>query len=101
MHNHFCRWLNGLTSNKKSEIRFDPANNYVKSTCGLRVIEIRNVEDEMVLLDWVFVNKVQKFGFIIPEEALSTIPLQRVLLVVEDDKGELLKEEFNIRGFQD
>lgn len=65
----------------------------IKSTAGIRVIEIRSLDTEMVLDTWVFTGRVLKFSFQIPEDTINLRKNQTLLMVVEDSVGKLLKEK--------
>lgn len=71
-------------------LTYDSDNKVIKSTLGLRVIEIRRKEDELVLQSWVFKNKVLKYSFQISND---TKDLGNCVLVIEDNDGNILKQE--------
>nr|CAH7758288.1 unnamed protein product [Callosobruchus chinensis] len=89
----FHRWFNNYP-NQSSHLSFDTSNKVVKSTAGVRVVEIRQVDDELILYSWVFVSKVLKFSFQIPEDVLNELSNQNLIILVEDSVGNILKEEF-------
>lgn len=81
------RWLNNFEKSLKNPIKFDVLTRLASSTKGLRVIEIRREQDEMVLQNWIFEGKVLKYSFQIPGfENISS-----VILFIEDNAGNILK----------
>ncbi|CAH1961275.1 unnamed protein product [Acanthoscelides obtectus] len=89
----FHRWLNNYPT-QTSHLSFDSSNKVVKSTAGVRVVEIRQTEDELILQSWVFISKVLKFSFQIPQNVLSELNNQNLIILVEDSIGTIIKEEF-------
>lgn len=71
-------------------LTFDATNNFIKSINGIRVVQIREQSNELLLQDWTFEGKVLKYSFQIPEEVLSES--KTVVLVVEDTCGDILKK---------
>ena len=77
------RYFNNF--NKKGKIIFDESTRILKSTAGLRVVELRAGDDEMVKDSFVFTGKVLRYHFRIPEECSYDV------LVVEDNSGLIFK----------
>lgn len=92
----FSRWLNNYPCQETKIIKFDPVAKILNSTSGLRVIELRNRENGMVLLDWVFVGRILKYSFQLPEEKLETLTTNPVVVYAEDNIGNILKHEIKI-----
>lgn len=90
---YFFRWFN-VVQPKVTQLTFDVNQRLIKSTSGIRVIEIRTIEEELVLYDWVFLGKVLKFSFQIPEDVTKEIDNNKFKLVVEDNVGNILKKEY-------
>ncbi|XP_022902516.2 uncharacterized protein [Onthophagus taurus] len=65
---------------------FNIENKVVHSTNGIRVIEIREKDSELVLNSWVFLGRVLKFSFQIHDNIGNTI------IVAVDNLGNILKQ---------
>lgn len=89
----FFRWFLEVLPNQQSSLSFDNTFKIIKSTAGIRVIEIRSPDSEMVLEDWVFTRRVLKFSFQIPEDTINARKNETLIVVVEDSVGNLLKEK--------
>lgn len=89
----FFRWFLEVLPNQHSALSFDNAFKIIKSTAGIRVVEIRSVDTEMVLEDWVFTGRVLKFSFQLPEDTINARKNETLIIVVEDSVGNLLKEK--------
>lgn len=68
----------------------------VKSTFGIRVVEIRRTIDEFVLHSWIFTGKVLKYSFRIPLENIKT-ETENLVLVAIDNSGDILKQNICTR----
>lgn len=86
------RWFNDSTATHNTSLSFDNFFKVIRSTTGIRVVEIRSPDTELVLEDWVFTGRVLKFSFQIPEDIVNFRKDQTVIIVVEDTAGSLLKE---------
>jgi hypothetical protein len=91
-----CRWFNNTKPGNKKIIKFEPASRVVKSTDGLRVIELRNEDNGMVLLSWTFEGKILKYSFQLPEDDLGELRYHSVMMFVEDNAGNIFKHLVNI-----
>ncbi|KAJ3644356.1 hypothetical protein Zmor_027021 [Zophobas morio] len=85
----YHRWLNSFQLSDKV-VKFDPLTKLVSSTAGLRVIELRDEENGMVLLHWIFDGRILKYSFKLPEEDLQKYGCKYVVFV-EDNHGNILK----------
>ncbi|XP_030746639.1 putative zinc metalloproteinase YIL108W [Sitophilus oryzae] len=86
----YHKWFNSSSSVTTSyTLTYDRSNKFIRSTAGIRVVEIRTEEDEMITYDWTFEGKVLKFSFQIPIEVFQD--KRNYLLVVEDNLGNILK----------
>lgn len=92
----YHKWINGYVG-KKAVLQYDSITRAIKSTAGIRVIEVRSESDEIVLYDWTFTSKVLKFSFVIPDECWDKLEDQQVLIVIEDNCGNILKETFTVK----
>lgn len=92
----YHKWICGVLEGKKSVLSYDSATGVVKSTAGIKVVEVRSESDEMVEESWVFVSKVLKFSFRIPEEALKRLQEQNFMVVIEDAKGNIVKTTLSV-----
>ncbi|XP_072388305.1 uncharacterized protein [Diabrotica undecimpunctata] len=92
----YHRWFNQTVSKQSSLLTFDPFNKLIKSTAGVRVVEIRSVEKELVLHSWVFDGRILKFSFQIPQDILKGTNNSSCIVFVEDTIGCILKEEFSV-----
>lgn len=88
----FFRWFTQKVGSGSLHIKFDKKNNLIQSKTGLRVIEIRKPVSEMVIESWVFMKKVLKFQFQIPQTISFNYRNKTVLLVVEDNVGGIYKD---------
>lgn len=91
----YHKWINGITEPKKMILKYDLRTNIVKSTAGIKVVEIRRESDEMVLESWIFASKVLKFSFRIPEETFKEFHDQKLIVVVGDAIGNIVKENLD------
>ncbi|KAI4461067.1 zinc metalloproteinase-related [Holotrichia oblita] len=73
-------------------LKFDKITNFVKSTLGIRVIEIRKGVNEMVDESWVFPGKILKYSFHVPEDCISNGDT----IIIEDNAGNIFKEYYKI-----
>lgn len=89
----YHKWINGLPENKRFNLKFDLNTRSVKSTAGIRVIEIRRESDEIVLHSWIFISKVLKFSFQIPQEVFNE---EGVVVVIEDAAGNIIKKYYPV-----
>jgi hypothetical protein len=90
------KWFNNTKPGNKKIIKFEPASRVVKSTDGLRVIELRNEDNGMVLLSWTFEGKILKYSFQLPEDDLGELRYHSVMMFVEDNAGNIFKHLVNI-----
>lgn len=88
----YHKWISGLFDQRTYVLSFDSTTRVVKSTAGIKVIEIRSESDQLVQDSWVFVSKVLKFSFRIPEEVLERLQGEKCVVVVEDAKGNIVKD---------
>lgn len=93
--NFFYRWFNQTLTKQSSVLSFDPSNKLVKSTAGIRVVELRSPNTEMVLQSWVFTGRVLKFSFQIPQDIIEKKLGETNMLVVEDTTGCIVKAEIS------
>ncbi|KAF5307947.1 hypothetical protein FQR65_LT06514 [Abscondita terminalis] len=88
----YHKWFNSYEKKSKiSSNSYDSYNRIIKSTAGIRVVEIRRLADGMVLKFWDFMGKVLKFSFQIPAGAMEENETNTVVFV-EDDIGNTLLE---------
>lgn len=73
-------------------LTFDSTNNFIKSINGIRVVQIREEKNELLLNYWTFEGKVLKYSFQIPEEVFINSDCKKIVLVVEDSCGDILKK---------
>jgi hypothetical protein len=73
------KWFNNTKPGNKKIIKFEPASRVVKSTDGLRVIELRNEDNGML-----------------PEDDLGELRYHSVMMFVEDNAGNIFKHLVNI-----
>lgn len=92
----YHRWFNQTISKQSSLLSLDPSNKLIRSTAGIRVVEIRSLNRELVLHSWMFDGRILKFSFQIPEDLLITMGNGSYLIFVEDTIGCILKEELNV-----
>lgn len=88
----YHKWLNNY-DNINVSLTYDRNLQLIKSTSGIRVIEIRSTSDELVLYNWLFTYKVLKYSFAIPNNKFQ----QGSMLVVIDNVGNILKEVHTIK----
>ncbi|CAH0555179.1 unnamed protein product [Brassicogethes aeneus] len=87
---YYHKWFNQNEESKKYVLSFDKTSKFISATNGIRVVEIRNLINEMVLIDWTFEGKILKIYFQLPDEYSKYYNLDH-LLVVEDSSGNILK----------
>ncbi|KAJ8917690.1 hypothetical protein NQ315_005137 [Exocentrus adspersus] len=93
----YHRWFNQTTSSRQcSLLSFDCFNKLIKSTSGVRVVEIRSKNVELVLYNWTFEGRILKFSFQIPQDVIISLNEDSYIMFVEDTVGCILKEEFSI-----
>lgn len=92
----YHKWINCVLEQYKSILSYDSMANVMRSTVGIKVVEIRRDNDEMVLESWVFTSKVLKFQFRIPEEILKQLVGEKTIIVVEDTHGNILRKHLNL-----
>ncbi|XP_050304600.1 uncharacterized protein LOC126742104 [Anthonomus grandis grandis] len=86
----YHKWFNNFSSSANFTLTFDASNNFIRSTAGIRVVEVRKQPDELILNEWTFEGKVLKYSFRVPDEAFSEkLP---IMLFVEDNFGNILKQ---------
>ncbi|EFA09357.2 hypothetical protein TcasGA2_TC001918 [Tribolium castaneum] len=89
----YHKWLNNHPNDGKGLLKFDPVHKILSSTKGLRVIELRNEGNGMVLFNWVFEGRILKYSFQIPNDQLVT---ENYVMIVEDNVGNILKHEIKL-----
>lgn len=87
----YHKWIN-VHLQQNSILQFNSDTGCVKSTAGIRVIEIRRARDQMVLISWIFTSKILKFLFSISKECFSKFKGQNVVVLIEDNIGKIIKE---------
>ncbi|KAF5285645.1 hypothetical protein FQA39_LY16551 [Lamprigera yunnana] len=88
---YYHKWFNPYSKQaRKCTFKYDSANKVVRSTAGIRVIEIRREIDSMVLKSWTFVDKVLKFSFSVFEDVKNLE--NSIILYVVDDGGNIFTE---------
>ncbi|KAJ8944540.1 hypothetical protein NQ318_009703 [Aromia moschata] len=92
----YHRWFNQTTPRQCSVLSFDNTNNLIKSTSGIRVVEIRSQDVELVVQSWTFEGRVLKFSFQIPQDVFISLCNGNYIIFVEDTIGCILKEEFRV-----
>ncbi|KAK5645282.1 hypothetical protein RI129_006582 [Pyrocoelia pectoralis] len=88
---YYHKWFHNVVGRKSSLISYDNSTNVIKSIAGIRVIEIRRKDDEMVLKGWVFGGKVLKFSFHIADNLTDFDG--NIILFAEDGCGNILKQQ--------
>ncbi|CAG9863599.1 unnamed protein product [Phyllotreta striolata] len=91
----YHKWFN-QTPKQSSLLSFDPSNKLIKSTSGIRVVEVRSIDRELVLNSWVFDGRILKFSFQLPRIEVAD---ENCLIFVEDTVGCILKEKFKTDRF--
>ncbi|XP_031334202.1 putative zinc metalloproteinase YIL108W [Photinus pyralis] len=91
---YYHKWFQNVDSSRQVSICYDSASNVVRSIVGIRVIEIRRKDDEMVLKAWVFGGKVLKFSFQIPVRAAGFD--EDVILYAQDGCGNIFKRQIKL-----
>nr|XP_023022918.1 putative zinc metalloproteinase YIL108W [Leptinotarsa decemlineata] len=92
----YHRCFNQVPSKQSSLLSFDSSNKLIKSTSGIRVIEIRIPNTEFVIFSWVFDGRILKFSFQIPQEVIIELCDKTNIIFVEDTIGSILKESFRV-----
>ncbi|KAH1000413.1 hypothetical protein HUJ04_000324 [Dendroctonus ponderosae] len=86
----YHRWLGGSAgAAREVSLVYDAHSGAVKATAGIRVVELRRREDQLIGRSWTFEGRVLRHFFQLPPEAR----LAPFLLVVEDNCGNILKQE--------
>lgn len=88
----YHRWINTSVVGKKQILHYDSDTDLIKSTAGIRVVEIRRETDETVMESWIFTSKILKFSFRIPKESFKKLKEQTALVVIEDNIGNIMKK---------
>ncbi|CAH1118927.1 unnamed protein product [Phaedon cochleariae] len=91
----YHKWFNCLPVEQSSVLSFDSSNKLIKSTAGVRVVEIRRIGSEMVLHNWVFDGRIMKFSFQLSEDVIKKCN-GVFIIFVEDTMGFILKETINL-----
>ncbi|XP_060529866.1 uncharacterized protein LOC132704105 isoform X2 [Cylas formicarius] len=88
----YHKWFQSSIPEQPYTLFYDPSNRFIKSTAGIRVVELRRQYDEMVRFSWTFEGKVLKYSFQIPEQALDET---LAILFVEDKYSNIFKKAVN------
>lgn len=93
----YHRWFNNEYGRERQAItrylKFDTNKMMIISTAGLRIVEIRDESNGMVLDSYEFTNLLPEKRFLLP---FTFSPKSKVLtIVVEDDLGNVLKQTFS------
>lgn len=75
-------------------LKYDHNTKVFLSTAGLRVVELRRNNDEMVLRDWVFSGKILKYSFPIPVDVKEEEDISDSIILAEDNVGNILKLKY-------
>ncbi|XP_018329441.1 uncharacterized protein LOC108739853 [Agrilus planipennis] len=87
---NYHKWLNSF-KNISLGINFNSSMHLLRSLAGIRVVELRSKEKELVIKHWIFDKKVLKYQFQIPIEELSGSDVNEVTIFCIDNAGETLK----------
>lgn len=90
----FCRWFNNFSEDVTYVLKYDHNTKVFLSTAGLRVVELRRNNDEMVLKDWVFSGKILKYSFPIPVDVKEEEDISDSIILAEDNVGNILKLKY-------
>lgn len=93
----YHRWFNNEFGRERQAItrylKFDKNKMMILSTAGLRIVEVRDDSNGMVLDSYEFTNLLPEKRFLLP---FSFSAISKVLnIVVEDDLGNVLKQTFS------
>ncbi|XP_041976932.1 putative zinc metalloproteinase YIL108W isoform X2 [Aricia agestis] len=93
----YHRWFNNEYGRERQAItrylKFDTNKMMIISTAGIRIVEVRDDSDGMVLDSYEFTNPLPEKRFLVP---FTFSPKTKVLtIVVEDDLGNVLKQTFS------
>ncbi|XP_068629945.1 uncharacterized protein [Battus philenor] len=92
----YHRWFNNEYGRERQAItrylKFDKNKMMIISTAGIRIVEVRDESNGMVLDSYEFTNLLPEKRFLVP---FTFSPKSKVLtIVVEDDLGNVLKQTF-------
>ncbi|XP_017775372.1 PREDICTED: putative zinc metalloproteinase YIL108W [Nicrophorus vespilloides] len=83
----YHKWFNDYPDERKYVLSYDASMKLVKSTLGIRVIEVRSGEGGHVMANWCFTGKILRYNFQLdPLDFGSSSSL-----FVEDNYGNILK----------
>lgn len=93
----YHRWFNNEYGRERQAItrylKFDKNKMMIISTAGIRIVEVRDESNGMVLDSYEFTNLLPEKRFLVP---FTFSPKSKVLtIVVEDDLGNVLKQTFS------
>ncbi|XP_063821609.1 uncharacterized protein LOC135071749 [Ostrinia nubilalis] len=93
----YHRWFNNEYGRERQAItrylKFDKNKMLIISTAGIRIVEVRDESNGMVLDSYEFTNLLPEKRFLVP---FTFSPKSKVLtIVVEDDLGNVLKQTFS------
>ncbi|XP_028040951.1 putative zinc metalloproteinase YIL108W isoform X1 [Bombyx mandarina] len=93
----YHRWFNNEYGRERQAItrylKFDKNKMMIISTAGIRIVEVRDDSNGMVLDSYEFTNLLPEKRFLVP---FTFSPKTKVLtIVVEDDLGNVLKQTFS------
>ncbi|XP_069365420.1 uncharacterized protein [Maniola hyperantus] len=93
----YHRWFNNEYGRERQAItrylKFDKNKMMIISTAGIRIVEVRDESNGMVLDSYEFTNRLPEKRFLVP---FTFSPKTKVLtIVVEDDLGNVLKQTFS------
>ncbi|CAG9585603.1 unnamed protein product [Danaus chrysippus] len=93
----YHRWFNNEYGRERQAItrylKFDKNRMMIISTAGIRIVEVRDESNGMVLDSYEFTNPLPEKRFLVP---FTFSPKSKVLtIVVEDDLGNVLKQTFS------
>lgn len=93
----YHRWFNNEYGRERQAItrylKFDKNKMMIISTAGIRIVEVRDDSNGMVLDSYEFTDPIPEKRFLVP---FTFSPKTKVLtIVVEDDLGNVLKQTFS------
>lgn len=97
----FHKWFNRYTS-KDSKKHMSLSGSRIKSSNGLRLVELRREPDGVVFHHWEFLSEMPPTEFTLKLSRVKNLPVDATLVTVvaEDNVGNVLKKKTDLDDFE-
>ncbi|KAF4524244.1 hypothetical protein B566_EDAN008790 [Ephemera danica] len=90
----YHRWFIKTAANSDCDISFDEISWTLKSPAGVRVVEVREGDRQVVRASWCFPQARQLF--VVPRSTLPSKMKPPLLLLAEDSVGNIIRHKLNL-----